>query len=268
MGFPSSTEICLGCKLMQMACELYSKQLWEKDNRPALNYLRGRGFTDKILKAFSIGYAPKEPLIRRRICSDINEGEAARKIRMACETGLLRRPDDAEWGYHDFMRERIIFPIRWLDDKGKFRTVGFGGRSLDPQTSAKYLNTKTTFLYNKSSVVYGLDRAYEEILRTGVVVLVEGYTDCVALHQAGIRNVVAASGTAFTDEHAQILTMYAKSARVVMDGDDAGKNGGSKAVAALRDAGAEAVPVHLPDGLDPADFVAERGGSAFERLVA
>ena len=79
MGFPSSAEICLCRKLMQIACELYSKQLWEKDNRPALNYLRGRGYTDKILKAFSIGYAPKEPLIRRRVCSDINEGEATRR---------------------------------------------------------------------------------------------------------------------------------------------------------------------------------------------
>ena len=251
---------------MQEACKLYSRQLWK--NGAVLEYLRGRGFTDKTLKAFDIGYAPRQPLIRQRVCVGVNERETTRKAKLACEVGLLRRPDDAECGYLDFMRERIIFPIRWPDKDGKFRTVGFGGRSLDPRTNAKYLNTKTTFLYNKSAVVYGLDRAYEEILRTGVVVLVEGYTDCVALHQAGIRNVVAASGTAFTHEHAQILAMYAKSARVVMDGDDAGRSGGSRAVAALRDAGAEAIPVHLPDGSDPADFVAERGGRAFAGLVA
>lgn len=266
MEFSSSIEVCLACRLMQEACKLYSEQLWK--NRIALEYLKGRGFTDKTLKVFSIGYAPREPMIRQRVCAGVNERETTRKVKLACEVGLLRRPDDAECGYLDFMRERIIFPIRWPDKKGKFRTVGFGGRSLDPRSGAKYLNTKTTFLYNKSAVVYGLDRAYEEILRTGVIVIVEGYTDCVALHQAGIRNVVAASGTAFTHEHAQILAMYAKSVRVVMDGDDAGKSGGSRAVVALRDAGVEAVPVHLPDGLDPADFVVERGGGAFARLVA
>ena len=265
MGFPSSVEVCLACKLMQKACELYSKQLWK--NRTVLKYLRGRGFADETLKAFNIGYAPRQPVIRQRVCAGTDEQETTRKVRLACEVGLLRRPDDAECGYFDFMRERIVFPIRWPDEKGKFRCVGFGGRSLDPRSGAKYLNTKTTFLYNKSAVVYGLDLAYEEILRTGIVVLVEGYTDCVALHQAGVKNAVAASGTAFTDEHAQILAMYAKSARVVMDGDAAGKSGGSRAVAALKDAGTEAVPVHLPDGLDPADFVAERGGRAFAGLV-
>jgi len=247
-------------EFMQRAADIYAQNL--RRNQDAMAYLRGRGFSDATIRAFGLGYAPRDDAIRRALCTT---PDAAHKIRLAHEISLICRTDDGT--YRDFLRDRIIFPIRWPDKRGKFRVVAFSGRAMREGDSAKYINSRKTFLYNKSAMVYGLNHAHTAILETSTVVLVEGYTDCIAAHQGGVRNVVAASGTAFTDESAHILSMYAKYARVVMDPDQAGQDGGAAAVDALRRAGVEATLVTLPDGLDPADFIRSRGAEALAEVV-
>lgn len=244
---------------MQRAADIYVRQLHQ--HAPASEYLQGRGFADSTVRAFGLGYAPRQDIVRRTLCTDPG---ASHKIKLAHDTSLLCRT--AEGTYRDFMRDRLIFPIRWPDKHGKFRVIAFGGRALC-NDATKYINGKRSFLYNKSAVVYGLDRAFKHILATGTIVLVEGYTDCIAAHQAGVCNVVAASGTAFTDESAHILAMYARTAKVLMDADVAGRKGGDAAVVALRKAGVAADSVSLPDGLDPADFIASYGAKAFAKVV-
>lgn len=243
---------------MQRAADIYVRQLHQ--HVPAVEYLRGRGFTDSTVRDFGLGYAPRQDIIRRTLCTDPG---ASHKIKLAHDASLLCRT--TEGTYRDFMRDRLIFPISWPDKRGKFRVVAFGGRTLCDDT--KYINSRRSFLYNKSAIVYGLDRAFKHMLETDTVVLVEGYTDCVAAHQAGVRNVVAASGTAFTDESAHILAMYARTAKVLMDADAAGRKGGDAAATALRKAGVATDLVSLPDGLDPADFIASHGAKAFAKVV-
>lgn len=245
---------------MQRASAIYVRQLHRSEKTMA--YLRGRGFSETTIRDFRLGYAPREDSVRVALCTS---PDASQKIRLAEQIGLVFSTDDGT--YRDFMRDRVVFPIYWLDKAGKFQVVAFGGRAMDDANPAKYLNTRRTFLYNKSAIVYGLDRAYRTVLESGRAILVEGYTDCVSAHQAGVRNVVAATGTAFTDESAHILGMYAGSVRVVMDPDEAGERAGKGAVEALRRAGVEADSLSLPGGLDPADFIATHGGDAFAEAV-
>ena len=244
---------------IQRAADIYVRQL--RQNASAMEYLRGRGFTDSTVRDFGLGYAPKQDIIRRTLCTDPG---ASHKIKLAYNTSLLSCTDEGT--YRDFMWNRLIFPIRWPDKFGKFRVVAFGGRTLCDD-AVKYINSRQSFLYNKSAIVYGLDRAFQHILETDTVVLVEGYTDCIASHQAGVRNVVAASGTAFTDESAHILAMYASTARVLMDADVAGRKGSDVAITALRKSGMVADSISLPNGLDPADFIASHGAKAFAKVV-
>lgn len=245
---------------MQRAADIYARALAR--NAEAVGYLHDRGFTDATILAFGVGYAPRDDAVRRALCTT---PDAAYKIRLANEISLIYRTGDGT--YRDFLRDRLMFPIRWPDRRGKFRTVAFGGRVMPSGTGPKYINSKTTFLYNKSVMVYGLDHAYASILTSGKAVIVEGYTDCMAAHQAGVRNVVAASGTAFTDECAHMLSMYAKSVRVVMDSDKAGQKGGDAAVEALRRAGVDASIAALPEGSDPAEFIREYGAEAFASRI-
>jgi len=254
------TDYCRAYSFMQRAADIYVRQLHQ--HVPAIEYLRSRSFTDTIVRDFGLGYAPRQDIVRRTLCTDPG---ASHKIKLAYDTSLLSRTPDGT--YRDFMQDRLIFPIRWPDKRGKFRIVAFGGRTLCA-AGAKYINGRRSFLYNKSAIVYGLDRAFKHMLKTDTVVLVEGYTDCMAAHQAGVCNVVASSGTAFTDECAHILAMYACKAKVLMDGDTAGRKGGTAAITALRKAGMEADFVSMPDGLDPADFIVSYGARAFAKVVA
>jgi len=247
-------------EFMQRAEDIYVRCL--RRNESAMAYLRNRGFTDAAIREFGLGYAPRDDAVRRNLCVTPDAGH---KIKLAFQVSLITRTDDGT--YRDFLRDRITFPIKWPDRRGKFRIVAFSGRTMREGDPAKYINSKKTFLYNKSAMVYGLDHAHEGILESGTVVLVEGYTDCMAAHQGGMRNVVAASGTAFTDESAHILSMYAKQAKVVMDPDQAGEGAAESAVDTLRRAGVDASAVTLPDGLDPADFIRSHGPQALAKVV-
>ena len=225
--------------------------------RPALEYLRRRGFTDQVVTKFGLGFAPDtwDALIRaaskHHMASDVLE-----------ETGLaIRRRDDS--GSYDRFRGRVMFPI--LSHVGK--VVGFGGRVLSSESDQpKYINSPETPVYNKSRVLYGLFQAKNSIREREEALVVEGYTDVIALHQAGIANCVASSGTSLTREQVQLLGRYAKRVVLVFDADTAGAGAAARGIQVVLSEGLTAYVVSLPPGEDPDSF-SRRGGAELEKYL-
>ncbi len=222
------------------------------DAAPARSYLRSRGYDADVVERFSIGYSPAEwDLLVRHLRDKGHSDEVVRDAGLGSRT---RKGSMIDW-----FRGRIMFPIS--DLRGD--PVGFGARLLDGD-GPKYLNTPETPIYHKSQLLYGLDMAKSEIVRSAEAVVVEGYTDVIAFHLAGRPVAVATCGTALTDEHLGLLRRFTERVVLTFDADDAGTN------AALRGFD-RAVPgdldlrvAALPDGRDPADLV---GDGSFHLLV-
>lgn len=223
--------------------------------RAAADYARRRGITDETIKRFGIGYAPDawDTLLSQ-----------ARQLGLPQpileQAGLISTNENNRT--YDRFRNRLIFPIN--DTLG--RCVAFGGRTLG-NDSAKYLNSPETPLFSKSRILYGLDHARSAILAAREVVVVEGYTDAVLLHQYGITNVVATLGTALTDAHAKVLSRLSERIVMCFDGDDAGYRAADRAVETALRHRIEVVVVIMPAGVDPADFVIGHGAVAFKSLL-
>ena len=224
----------------------------------ALEYLTERGFIEKTIKQYGLGYAPEswDGLLN-----------AGAKKHIAPETlekaGLVIARNESE-GYYDRYRGRVIFPI--FSHIGK--VVGFGGRILVPaENQAKYINSPETQVYHKSKVLYGLYQGKNAIRKKGEVILVEGYTDVLALHQAGIEHAVATSGTALTQDQINLLKRYAQRVLVLYDADSAGANAALRGIDLLLVNGVSVYGLGLPAGEDPDSYVRENGGQAFEDYV-
>jgi DNA primase len=230
-----------------------------KPGQPALDYLRGRGFTDATIETYQLGWAPGgwDTLIR-----NLRDRRQIRPDELA-EVGLTS-PRQRGDGAYDKFRERVIFPIR--DQNGS--PTGLGGRILgvegeDGSRGPKYLNSPATALFDKSRSLYLIDRAKGPIRKSGQAVIVEGYTDALMAHQAGHENVVASLGTALTPGQVALLTRYAKRIALAYDVDAAGEKAGTVGVQALEglirqlaatESGVEldeVKVVRLPDGKDP-----------------
>jgi DNA primase len=219
--------------------------------RAARAFLTERRIDPEMVEAFGIGVAP-----------DAWEGlgRAVRRKQRAIEpyvaAGLVRqRP--SEQGWYDVFRNRLIFPI--CDELG--RPIAFGARQLDPEDDPKYLNSSEHALFRKSSTLYGLHLARQAIIKARTAIITEGYTDVIACHQAGLRNVVATLGTALTHEHAQRLKRLCDTAVLVFDGDEAGRRAADRALEVFF---AEPVDVQicvLPDGLDPEELLRQPEGA-------
>jgi DNA primase len=166
------------------------------------------------------------------------------------DIGLLSFNDTKE-SHYDFWRNRVLFPIR--NERGLL--VAFGGRAIDPAEKAKYINTKSTDLFDKSRTLYGLDMAKGEIRKRGFAYIVEGYYDVMAMHAAELPNTVAPCGTALTAEHIKLLQRYTDTVVLVMDGDKAGKSAAEKGARLAIEMGMQVKVCVLPDGLDPDDMV-------------
>ncbi len=210
-----------------------------------------RKLTDQTIDQFAIGYAPDSwdaciQALKKRGITD------ARLV----ESGLAIRRDKGQ-GIYDRFRNRIMFPIR--DAHGA--VVGFGGRAMDPNEPAKYINTPQTLVYNKSAVLYGLDLAKPEIRKQKVAVIVEGYMDCVASHQAGITNVVASSGTALTDGQVLLLKRYTPTAALAFDMDPAGETAAKRGIAVAWREGVDVKVISLPFGKDPDECIKQDPGA-------
>jgi DNA primase len=226
----------------------------------ARDYLASRGLSPVTVDRFRLGFAPAswDWLLRQASAAGISAAILAR-------TGLAVERQDRS-GHYDRFRERLMFPI--LDPQA--RCVAFGGRVLPGAATdaAKYINSPETPLFSKSSMLYGLDTAKEAMGRSRRAIVVEGYTDCLAARQAGIDDVVAVLGTALGDRHAKLLRRYADRIVLVLDGDDAGRRRADEILDVILAEPIDVRIARLPSGVDPCEFVLERGREAFEALIA
>lgn len=245
-------------RLLEAAATYFRHLLLKPDGALAREYLRHRGVTEASEEAFRLGYALGS--------WDALRSAAARKgagPELLIASGLAIQGDDRSRPPYDRFRNRLMFPIA----DAQARVIGFGGRVLD-KSEPKYLNSPETPLFSKGQGLYGLDRARGAILESKTAIVVEGYTDVILAHQAGIANVVATLGTALTLEHARLLRRYATRVIVVYDGDKAGLAAAGRGVKVLLAEPLDIALVRLPDGLDPADAVTTRGGEFLAASIA
>jgi DNA primase len=234
---------------------LFHRMLVEgKEAAEARAYLAERGIDPPAAERFGIGYAPGyADFLQRRFPTDLGPD-------ILLEAGLATRGEDGT--LRDRFRNRITFPVHDLQGRG----VGFGARVLpgDPRAGeqAKYLNTAETPIYKKQELLYNLHRARGAIARSGEAFVVEGYTDVVALHQAGIENAVATCGTALGEGHFRLLSRFAQRAILAFDSDEAGARAAERAFAFQETFPVQAVVMIIPQGLDPSDFVRAHGAEA------
>ncbi len=221
----------------------------------ARTYLAGRGMTDATLERFAVGFAPNEwDGLSKAL---MKQGFTAAELAMA---GLTVAREHAS-GSYDRFRGRVMFPITDL----RKRVVGFGGRILGEGTP-KYLNSPDTPLFKKGQTLYALDLAREAVARLKTVIVVEGYFDAVALHQAGLTHTVATLGTALTVEHIQVLRRFASKVVLLFDPDQAGVRAALRGLDLFVNSGLGVKVVTLPDGDDPDTYVRKQGPEAFARL--
>jgi DNA primase len=223
-------------------------------------YLAGRGFDAAAIDRFGLGFAPPawDWLLGQAATAGISPLELLR-------AGLAVERQDRS-GHYDRFRGRVMFPIR--DPQG--RCVAFGGRVLPgaPADAAKYINSPETPLFSKSATLYGLDTAREAITASRRVIVVEGYTDCLAARLAGIDDVVAVLGTALGERHARLLRRYADRIILLLDGDEAGRRRAAEILDVLLAEPIDVRIARLPGGADPADFLGTQGRAAFETVIA
>ena len=207
---------------------------------PARAYLRQRGLNGELVRQFKIGWAPDEwdALAKHLRASDKDFTDSG--------LGLVNRRNRQQ----DWFRGRILFPI--ADAQGK--PVGFGGRIMPGGEGAKYINSRDSVVYNKSGVLYGLDRAKSDIVNAGEVVICEGYTDVIGYHIAGVPRAVATCGTALTEEHVKLLKKFGSRVVLSFDGDKAGQAAAEKFYAWERTYDLDVRVVDLPEGADPGDL--------------
>jgi len=218
-------------------------------------YCAGRGISEATIAAFSLGYAPAgwDGLVEELRRNDVDPA-------LAATAGLLK--PSQRGGFYDFYRDRLMIPT--LANTGE--TIAFGGRALG-DAEPKYLNTATTPVYTKGRFLFALNVARRAAAREDTVIVVEGYLDCIALHQAGFPNTVAALGTAFTAEQAREIARVASRALLCFDADAAGVDATLKSIDALSAEGVAAFAVRIPEGKDPDEFIRRNGAPAFGNLL-
>ena len=213
-------------KLLEDAVTFYRHNLYNTEpGKIALEYLYGRKLTDETIEAFGLGYAPNSWDAATTYFKSKNYTEEE-----LLEAGLASERDGG--GIYDRFRQRMMIPIR----DHRERMVGFGARTLEPDGVPKYLNSPQTALFDKSSILYGLDKARKAIRAEDQVVIVEGYMGVIAPHQHGFTNVVATMGTALTDDHLQRLQRYTKRIILAMDSDAAGAKAALRGLQVAREA--------------------------------
>ncbi len=224
-------------------------------SQQAREYLKNRGLLSQTTHLFQLGYAKSQR--RDLVKAATHEGW---KVQQLVDAGLIKNEDK---GPQDRFWNRILFPI--YNAQGV--PVGFGGRSLSDEHQPKYLNSPTTVLYDKSRVLFNLDKARQSISKKQSAILVEGYMDVLMLYQHGIENVIAASGTSLSEEHAALLKRYTPEVVIVFDGDASGLQAAQRGLHRLI---AEEIRVRIalmPKGDDPDSYVKQNGADAFNELI-
>ncbi len=229
----------------EFAQKFFTDQLWESNQGRliGLSYLRQRGMRDDIIKKFGIGYCPDGKDIMTSAA--IKEGF---KMEYLEKTGLTIKRD--EW-IRDRFSGRMMFPIHGISG----RVIGFGGRTLSQdKTIAKYLNSPESDIYHKSRVLYGIFQAKRAIIQEDKCYLVEGYTDVTSLHQSGIENVVASSGTSLTIDQIRLIRRFTNNVTIIYDGDQAGIKASMRGIDMVLEEGINVKVLPLPEGEDPDSF--------------
>ena len=244
--------------LSAWAQKWFSEQLHEtgEGKSVGLGYLRSRGFTDETIEGFAIGYCPDRPWGEEGALAQAAR-KAGYKDKWLLASGLCKEREDGS--LYDFYRGRVIFPIR--DVTGRF--IGFGGRTLKTDKKVpKYVNSPESPLYDKSRALYGIHMARNAVVREDRAILVEGYTDVMAMRQAGVEHVVASSGTALTAQQVRLLRRFSKRMTMLFDGDPAGLRAAIRGVDIVLAEGVDVKVAVLPDGEDPDTFAKRLGRDA------
>ncbi|HYY06074.1 MAG TPA: toprim domain-containing protein, partial [Candidatus Limnocylindria bacterium] len=245
-------------ELLERTAAYYVRVLWDSEEAArAREYLAGRGLAEATLRAFRVGYAPSA--WDRVMTASLRAGFTEAELHAA---GLGQR--SRQGSPYDRFRARIMFPL--ADRRG--RVLGFGARALRDNQQPKYLNTSDGEVYRKGRHLFGADLARAAAARAGSVVVVEGYTDVIALHQAGMDNAVGIMGTALTDEQVDELRLLAARVELALDADAAGQAAMLRAARVAARRALELRVVAMPPGTDPADLVQAEGAEAMRARVA
>ncbi|MBL7790128.1 MAG: DNA primase [Chitinophagales bacterium] len=245
--------------LNEFVTKYFQKNLLETEigKTLALTYFKERGFTDKTIQDFQLGY-----------CLDMRDElyktlkREGFKEEYIVQLGLAKTYEDGSW--RDFFRGRIIFPIHNLSGK----VVGFGGRVMgNADKTAKYINSPENEIYHKSQILYGLHLAKKGIPKENYCILVEGYTDVISLYQAGVENAVASSGTALTVEQLKLIRRFTENLHILYDGDKAGIKAALRGTDLALESGLNVNLTLLKEGHDPDSFVKEYGGQALKDFI-
>lgn len=256
----SQTERDLLYKIHEVANDFFQNQLWESEEGKmiAYSYFKERELRDDIIKKFQLGYSPEkknaftEFALEKAYSKDILE-----------KSGLSIFPENTPSGIDRF-RDRVVFPIHSFSG----RVLGFGARILKNNVkTAKYLNSPETEIYHKSNVLYGLNQGKQSISRKNLCLLVEGYMDVVSLHQSGIENVVASSGTSLTTEQIKLIKRLTENVTILFDGDKAGIKASFRSIDMLLSEGMNIRVLLFPDGDDPDSFARKHPQEYVENFI-
>ena len=238
------------------AARFFNTCLMKPENKPALDYFLSRGLSPNIIRRFGLGFAPNE--WRSLIEHMRSKGFTEEELLLA---NLARRSEkDGRVSYYDNFRNRVMFPI--IDLRGN--VIAFGGRVMD-DSKPKYINTSDTLVYKKSNGVFALNFAKND--NDNKLILVEGYMDVIALHQAGFTNAIACLGTAFTSEQANLLSRYADEIIICYDNDEAGKKATQRALGVLGKTGMKLRVVSMQGGKDADEIIRKHGKERFAALL-
>ncbi len=224
-------------------------------SQQAREYLKNRGIRSQTVNLFNLGYAKRQR--NDLVKAATHQGWTVQQL---VDVGLIK---NEEQGPQDRFWNRILFPIN--NTQGV--PVGFGGRSLSNEHQPKYLNSPGTVLYNKSKILFNLDKARQSITRTQSALLVEGYMDVLMLHQNGVENVIASSGTSLSEEHAGLLKRYTPEVVIVFDGDVSGLQAAQRGLQRLIAEGIRVRIALMPAGDDPDSFIKENGADVFNEVI-
>ena len=230
--------------ISSFANKFFQQQLWEREEGKivGLSYYKERGFTEETIKKFQLGYSlkQKDALSKEAIKSSFQQ-------KYLEDSGLSIIKNKSAL---DRFRERMMFPIHSFSG----RVLGFGGRTLQKDNKAKYVNSPESLIYLKSKILYGIYFAKQHISKQNNCFIVEGYTDVISLHQAGVENVVSSSGTSLTSEQIKLINRFTKNITILFDGDAAGLKASFRSIDMILAEGMNVKVVLFPDGEDPDSF--------------
>jgi len=238
----------------------HRKLLKAPEGETARGYLKSRGIGSDVAKSWQLGYAPDS---WDAVLAHLRERKFTPEE--ITQSGLASAKDEEEGGkVYSRFRDRVMFPIR--NDYGE--VVAFSGRVLDPAAkAAKYVNSPETPLFTKGRVLYGLDKTKRDLIDKKSAIVCEGQLDLISAFEAGVRNVIAPQGTAFTTDQARLLSRFVETVLLCFDSDNAGQQAVARSLPALLSNGLDVKVVELPAGEDPDSFIRSRGAEAFVELV-